>query len=142
MKSTAKTIEHCQAELHIEAEQAEYDAATVEAFKYLAGRVEIPGFRKGKTPRPIFERFIGKEAIMDEAMEAVVPEAYYQAVAETGIEPVEQPKVDVVQAEAGKPVVFKATVQVKPEVILGQYKEVEVNKPSTEVPDASTCRHG
>ncbi len=133
MKANAERIEKNTVLLEIEVEAEQFDQAIDKAYRKMVQKVNVPGFRKGKTPRPIFERFIGKEAIMEEAMEAVVPEAYYQAVAETGIEPVEQPKVDVVQAEAGKPVVFKATVQVKPEVVLGQYKEVEVNKPSTEV---------
>lgn len=133
MKANAERIEKNTVLLEIEVEAEQFDQAIEKAYRKMVQKVNVPGFRKGKTPRPIFERFIGKEAIMEEAMEAVVPEAYYQAVAETGIEPVEQPKVDVVQAEAGKPVVFKATVQVKPEVVLGQYKEVEVNKPSTEV---------
>src|SRR5665647_3057117 len=135
MKANAERIEKNTVLLEIEVEAEQFDQAIEKAYRKMVQKVNVPGFRKGKTPKPIFERFIGKEAIMEEAMEAVVPEAYYQAVAETGIEPVEQPKVDVIQAEAGKPVVFKATVQVKPEVILGQYKEVEVNKPSTEVPE-------
>jgi trigger factor len=133
MKANAERIEKNTVLLEIEVEAEQFDQAIDKAYRKMVQKVNVPGFRKGKTPRPIFERFMGKEAIMEEAMESVVPEAYYQAVAETGIEPVEQPKVDVVQAEAGKPVVFKATVQVKPEVVLGQYKEVEVNKPSTEV---------
>ncbi len=140
MKANAERIEKNTVLLEIEVDAEQFDQAIDKAYRKMVQKVNVPGFRKGKTPRPIFERFIGKEAIMEEAMEAVVPEAYYQAVAETGIEPVEQPKVDVVQAEAGKPVVFKATVQVKPEVILGQYKEVEVNKPSTEVPDEEVAK--
>jgi trigger factor len=140
MKANAERIEKNTVLLEIEVDAEQFDQAIDKAYRKMVQTVTVPGFRKGKTPKPIFERFIGKEAIMEEAMEAVVPEAYYQAVAETGIEPVEQPKVDVVQAEAGKPVVFKATVQVKPEVILGQYKEVEVNKPSTEVPDEEVAK--
>lgn len=140
MKANAERIEKNTVLLEIEVDAEQFDQAIDKAYRNMVQKVNVPGFRKGKTPRPIFERFIGKEAIMEEAMEAVVPEAYYQAVAETGIEPIEQPKVDVVQAEAGKPVVFKATVQVKPEVILGQYKEVEVNKPSTEVSDEEVAK--
>jgi trigger factor len=140
MKANAERIEKNTVLLEIEVDAEQFDQAIDKAYRKMVQTVTVPGFRKGKTPKPIFERFIGKEAIMEEAMEAVVPEAYYQAVAETGIEPVEQPKVDVVQAESGKPVVFKATVQVKPEVILGQYKEVEVNKPSTEVPDEEVAK--
>jgi trigger factor len=140
MKANAERIEKNTVLLEIEVDAEQFDQAIDKAYRRMVQKFTVPGFRKGKTPRQIFERFVGKEAIMEEAMEAVVPEAYYKAVEETGIEPVEQPKVDVVQAEAGKPVVFKATVQVKPEVILGQYKEVEVNKPSTEVSDEEVAK--
>lgn len=134
MKASAERIEKSTVQLEIEVEAEQFDKAINKAYRRLVQKYNVPGFRKGKTPRQIFERYVGKEIILEEAMESVVPEAYYKAVAETGIEPIEQPKVDVVQAEEGKPVVFKATVQVKPEVVLGQYKEVEVINPSTEVP--------
>lgn len=134
MKANAERIEKNTVQLEIEVEAEQFDKAIDKAYRRLVQKYSVPGFRKGKTPRPIFERYVGKEVILEEAMESVVPEAYYKAVEETGIEPVDQPKVDVVQAEEGKPVVFKATVLVKPEVVLGQYKEVEVKKPSTDVP--------
>lgn len=134
MKANAERIEKNTVQLEIEVEAEQFDQAIDKAYRRLVQKYSVPGFRKGKTPRPIFERYVGKEVILEEAMESVVPEAYYKAVEETGIEPVDQPKVDVVQAEEGKPVVFKATVLVKPEVVLGQYKEVEVKKPSTDVP--------
>lgn len=135
MKANAERIEKNTVQLEIEVEAEQFDQAIDKAYRRLVQKYSVPGFRKGKTPRPIFERYVGKGVILEEAMESVVPEAYYKAVEETGIEPVDQPKVDVVQAEEGKPVVFKATVLVKPEVILGQYKEVEVKKPSTDVPE-------
>lgn len=134
MKANAERIEKNTVQLEIEVEAEQFDQAIDKAYRRLVQKYSVPGFRKGKTPRPIFERYVGKGVILEEAMESVVPEAYYKAVEETGIEPVDQPKVDVVQAEEGKPVVFKATVLVKPEVVLGQYKEVEVKKPSTDVP--------
>ncbi len=135
MKANAERIEKNTVQLEIEVEAEQFDQAINKAYRRLVQKYSVPGFRKGKTPRLIFERYVGKDVILEEAMESVVPEAYYKAVVETGIEPVDQPKVDVVQAEEGKPVVFKATVLVKPEVILGQYKEVEVKKPSTDVPE-------
>lgn len=135
MKANAERIEKNTVQLEIEVEAEQFNQAIDKAYRRLVQKYSVPGFRKGKTPRPIFERYVGKGVILEEAMESVVPEAYYQAVEETGIEPVDQPKVDVVQAEEGKPVVFKATVLVKPEVVLGQYKEVEVKKPSTDVPE-------
>lgn len=140
MKANAERIEKNTVLLEIEVDVEQFDQAMEKAYRSLVQKFTVPGFRKGKTPRQVFERFVGKGAILEEAMDAVIPEAYYEAVAETGIEPIDQPKVDIVQAEEGKPVVFKATVQVKPEVILAQYKEVEVNKPSTEVSDEEVVK--
>ncbi len=135
MKANAERIEKNTVLLEIEIDAESFSQAVDKAYRKLVQKVNVPGFRKGKAPRQIFERMMGKEVIIEEAMESVVPDAYYQAVSDTGIEPIDQPKVEIVQAEEGKPVVFKATVQVKPEVTLGQYKELEVIKPSTEVPE-------
>lgn len=135
MKANAERIEKNTVLLEIEIDAESFSQAVDKAYRKLVQKVNVPGFRKGKAPRQIFERMMGKGVIIEEAMESVVPDAYYQALSDTGIEPIDQPKVEIVQAEEGKPVVFKATVQVKPEVTLGQYKEVEVIKPSTEVPE-------
>ena len=132
MKSTAKTIEHCQAELHIEAEQAEYDAATVEAFKYLAGRVEIPGFRKGKAPRPLIEKHVGREAVVDEALERLFPALYEEALTTHELHPITTPHVHLEQRE---PPVFLAIVPLEPQVELGDYHSVRVAKEEVEVTD-------
>jgi trigger factor len=133
MKATAERIEKNTVQLEIELEAEHFDRAVDRAFRKLVKQVNVPGFRRGKTPRVIFERYCGKRALYEEAMENLIPEAYLQAVRETGIEPVDRPEVEVVQAEEGKPVVLKATVLVKPEVELGQYKGIEVVRPSTTV---------
>ncbi len=135
MKANAERIEKNTVQLEIELEAEQFDKAINKAYRKLVQKYNVPGFRKGKTPKNIFERYVGKEVILEEAIESVIPEAYYNAVLETGIEPVDQPQVDVVQAEEGKPVLLKATVLVKPEVVLGQYKDIEVKKPSTDVPE-------
>jgi trigger factor len=132
MKSTAKTIEHCHAELHIEAEQAEYDAATVEAFKYLSGRVEIPGFRKGKAPRPLVEKHVGHEAVVDEAMERLFPRLYEEALVTHELHPITTPHVHLEQRE---PPVFLAIVPLEPLVELGDYRSVRVAQEDVEVTD-------
>ncbi|MCL6635106.1 MAG: trigger factor [Peptococcaceae bacterium] len=129
MKANAERIEKNTVLLEIEVDAEQFSRAVDKAYRKLVKKVAVPGFRKGKTPRPILERYIGKGALYEEAMETLVPEAYYQAVADTGIEPIDQPRLEIVQVEEGKPVVFKATVQVKPEVKLGQYRELEVVKP-------------
>ncbi|HOV78879.1 MAG TPA: trigger factor [Bacillota bacterium] len=135
MKANAERIEKNTVLLEIEIDAEQFSQAVEKAYRKLVKNVNVPGFRKGKTPRPILERYIGKGALLEEAMDFLVPESYLQAVKDTGIEPVDKPKFEVVQAEEGKPVVFKATVQVKPEVKLGRYKGLEVTKPSTEVTD-------
>ncbi|MCL6635510.1 MAG: trigger factor [Peptococcaceae bacterium] len=133
MKANAERIEKNTVLLEIEVDAERFSSAMEKAYRKVVKRVNIPGFRKGKTPRPILERYVGKEVLYEEAIDELVPEAYYQAVLDTGIEPIDQPKVEVVQAEEGKPVILKATVQVKPEVELGQYKGLEITRPQVEV---------
>jgi trigger factor len=118
----------------------EVDAETVnngldQAFKKVVKQVSIPGFRKGKVPRPIFEKRFGVEALYQDALDFILPEAYAKAIEEAGIEPVDRPEIDVEQMEKGKELIFKATVTVKPEVKLGEYKGLEVEKMDTEVTD-------
>jgi trigger factor len=136
MKANAERIEKNTVQLDIEVDVEQVSQALDKAYRNMVKKVNIPGFRKGKTPRPIFERFIGKEALFEEAMESLVPEAYYKAVQDTGIEPIDQPKMEVVQAEEEKPVLLKATVEVKPEVKLGQYKGLEASKSSVEIQES------
>ncbi|RLQ98022.1 trigger factor [Falsibacillus albus] len=118
----------------------EVDADTVKegldsAFKKVVKQVNVPGFRKGKMPRGMFEQRFGVESLYQDALDFILPEAYAKAVEETGIEPVDRPEIDVEQMEKGKELIFKATVTVKPEVKLGDYKGLEVEKMDTEVTD-------
>ncbi|WP_046173994.1 trigger factor [Domibacillus indicus] len=118
----------------------EVDAETVNqgldtAFKKVVKTINVPGFRKGKMPRPLFEQRFGVEALYQDAIDAILPEAYGNAIDEAGIEPVDRPEIDVEQFEKGKPFIFTAKVTVKPEVTLGDYKGLEVEKESTEVTD-------
>ena len=134
MKASAERIEKNTVLLQVEVDAELFSEAVNKAYRNVVKKIAIPGFRKGKTPKHILERFVGKEALYEEALESLMPEAYMDAVKEVGIDPVDQPQIDVVQSEEGKPLIFKATVTVKPEVELGQYKGVEVTRPSTEVP--------
>jgi len=98
------------------------ETAIGEAVRHLAQRTRIPGFRPGKAPRPIVERTVGKDAVMDEAMDHLVQRAVREALVEHAILPLADPSVEVQQAVEGQPVRFTATVQVRPEVTLGDYK--------------------
>lgn len=133
MRANAERIEKNTVLLEVEVDAEQFSKAMDQAYRKLVKKVRVPGFRPGKAPRMILERHIGKQTLMDEAVEIVVPEAYFKAVEDTGIEPVAQPQLELVQVEEGKPVVFKAKVVVKPEVELGQYTGLEVTRPSTEV---------
>ncbi|BCJ88515.1 trigger factor [Effusibacillus dendaii] len=112
--------------LEVEVESAKVDQAIDQAFKKVVKQVNLPGFRKGKVPRPIFEQRFGTAVLYQDALDILLPEAYTNAVKETDIQPVSRPEIDVVQIEKGKPLIFKATVTVRPEVQLGEYKNTTI----------------
>ncbi|MBP2625908.1 MAG: Trigger factor [Firmicutes bacterium] len=133
MKATMEKIDNNKVVFEIEVPQAEVAKAVEKAYRKLAGKVNIPGFRKGKTPRNILERHIGKDAILDEAFEILASPAYGAALEENNIEPVSRPEIDVVTLAEDKDLVFKATVVAKPEITLGQYKGLKVAEKAVEV---------
>lgn len=126
-------LEGNKGQLTFEVDAETFDKALDQAFKKVVKNVSVPGFRKGRVPRPIFEKRFGVEVLYQDALDIVVPDAYAKAVEESGIEPVAQPEIDIEQIEKGKDLVLTATVVVKPEVKLGQYKGLEVTKVDTEV---------
>ncbi len=105
------------------------------AFNRVKKTLNVPGFRKGKVPRQIFNKMFGEESLYQDALNAVLPEAYANAVAESNIKPVAQPEIDVESMEKDSTWVLTAKVTVEPEVKLGQYKDLEVKARSTEVTD-------
>lgn len=107
--------------LEIELPSERLDTAIGHAVRALARRTRVPGFRPGKAPRPVLERHLGPGVVLDEAVEHLVQDAYRDALIKEDILPLTNADVEIVQAEEGKPVVFKATVQVRPEVELGDY---------------------
>ncbi|SFT53609.1 trigger factor [Selenomonas sp. GACV-9] len=135
MKVTVENGENQQVTLTIEVEAAEVSKAVDRASKRLANRVNIPGFRKGKAPRKIVERHVGIESLMQEAFDLVAPKAFDEALKEQKIEPVTRPNIDIVTLEDGKDLVFKATVTPRPEVKLGEYKGLKVEKAAVEIKD-------
>lgn len=135
MKVTAENGENREITLTIEVEAAEVSKAVDNAAKRLANRVNIPGFRKGKAPRKIVERHVGIEALKQEAFDIIAPKAFNDAIDEQKIVPVTRPKIDIVTLEDGQNLVFKATVVPRPEVKLGEYKGLKVEKKVAEVTD-------
>jgi trigger factor len=121
------------AKLTIEVPAEELEKAIEGAYRKNRGRISIPGFRKGKAPRKMIEQIYGKEVFYEDAANALIPDAYEKAYDECGEEIVSSPQIDVVQLEAGKPFIFTAEVALKPEVTLGQYKGVKVDKADLEV---------
>lgn len=116
--------------LEVEVDSDRFGEALEWAYHKVVKRVSVPGFRKGKVPRRMFEQRFGVEALYEEAVDHLLPQAYDDAVAEVAIVPVDRPDVSIVQVEKGKPFIFKATVTVKPEVELGDYKGIEIEDKS------------
>ena len=135
MEVNVKELENSQVELEITVPAAELDKAYEAAYKKVAAKVNIPGFRKGKAPKKIVERTVGQEYILDEAVEAIAPKKFFEAIKEKEIDIVTRPEFDVTTKELGKDLVFKVTATKKPEVKLGDYKGMEVPAQDTTVSD-------
>ncbi len=121
MNVTATPAPNSTIILEIEVPSEVLDRAIRDATGRLSRRTRVAGFRPGKAPRPILERVLGPTAVLDEAVEQVVQSAYRDAILEQGIVPLTNADVEVGEADEGKPLSFKATVQVRPEVVLGDY---------------------
>lgn len=135
MTAKWEKLEGNQGVLTVEVDATEVNTALDEAFKKVVKQVNVPGFRKGKMPRSLFEKRFGVESLYQDALDIILPKAYSEAIDESGIEPVDRPEVDVEQMEKGQNLIFKATVTVKPEVKLGEYKGLEVEEQDTNVTD-------
>jgi len=132
MKVSSEKIENCQVSLDIEAEESELGKSLDEAYKRLVNRVSISGFRKGKAPRAVLEQHIGKSALLEEALNHLIPRLYQQAIETQEIEPIAEPQIEVTQSE---PLVFKAVVAVKPTVKLGDYHSIKLEPEVVEIND-------
>jgi len=130
VKISTQSIENRQAILHIEVEPQEMEESLNRAYHRLVKRVNIPGFRKGKAPRLILERYIGKEELQKEALEDLMPQLCNQAIEEQKMEVIAQPQVEVLQAD---PVVLKATFALRPQVELGNYQHIRLTPQQVEV---------
>lgn len=121
--------------LTVEVPAEEVNGALDKAFKKVVKEINVPGFRKGKMPRQMFEKRFGVESLYQDALDFILPDAYANAVEEAGINPVDRPEIDIEKLEKNEPLVFTAKVIVKPEVELGEYKGLEVSKEDTNVTD-------
>ena len=135
MSLQVEKMEKNMAKLTIEVSAEDVEKAMQSAYQKAKGRISIPGFRKGKAPRKMIEQMYGKGVFLEDAVNALIPEHYSKALGECELEIVSQPKIDLVQTEPGKALIFTAEVAVNPEVTLGDYKGVEVPKSEIEVTD-------
>lgn len=135
MSLQVESLEKNMAKLTVEVPAEQFEAAIKTAYNRNKNRFNIPGFRKGKAPLQMVEKMYGVEVLYEDAANIVLDESYPGAADESGLEIVSRPEIDVVQIEKGKAFIYTATVAVKPEVTLGDYKGIEVEKASAEVTD-------
>ena len=133
MSLQVEKLEKNMAKLTIEVAAEELEKAIETAYQKNKNKISIPGFRKGKAPRKMIEQMYGKEVFYEDAANALIPQEYEKALEECTEEIVSAPKIEVTQIEAGKPFIFTAEVALKPEVTLGKYKGVKVEKIDVEV---------
>ena len=135
MSVQVEKLEHNMAKLTIEVEASKFDAAMKNAYNKKKGSFNLPGFRKGKVPMYIIEKEYGAGVFYEDAANELMPEAYAEALEESGLDVVSRPEVDVTQIGKGQNFIFTAEVALKPEVKLGQYKGLDVQKDSADVTD-------
>ena len=132
MKVTSERLPESRVQLMIEADEEATLKAQDAAYRRVVGSVNVPGFRRGKAPRPILERMLGRETILREAAQIVLPELYQKALEETGVDPLYDPDIDIISLE---PLAFKVVVPVRPTVELPDYKSIRFPKPEVTVND-------
>lgn len=135
MSVQVENLEKSMAKLTIEVSAEQFEAAMQKAYIKNKGRIQLPGFRKGKAPRAMIEKMYGAGIFYEDAANEIIPEAYEEAAKESGLVITSQPEIDVTQIEKGKSFIFTATVAVKPEVTLGEYKGLEYEAQPVEVTD-------
>ena len=141
MQANLEKLDKNHVAMEIALDPTEVDTALGEAYQKVVGKVKISGFRQGKAPRPILEAHYGKEVLYQDAMDILIPKAYQWALTHHDVTPIGQPELSVVQPlEQGKAFVYKATVQVLPEVGLGKYIGVKAEKPNPKIGEEEADR--
>ncbi len=135
MLKNQEKIEDNKIKLEVEVAAPDVETALANAYRKVVKKVNLPGFRKGKVPRKVLESHFGPEILHEDALEELVPPAYEQALEEARIDPINQPEFELVQVEAGKPLLFNAVVEVLPEVELGEYKGLEAEQEEVDIDD-------
>ena len=135
MSYTYEKVSGNKAKLTFTVPAEQFDSALQKAFLKLRGRINVPGFRRGKAPRKMIETLYGESVFYDEALDAIFPDVYREAVKELDLHPVDQPQVDVDEVGAGKDLKFHLEVFVRPDVTLGEYKNLEVEAAQKTVTD-------
>ncbi|MFC1979524.1 trigger factor [Chloroflexota bacterium] len=130
MKVTREKTENSQAFLSVEMEPAEVEESLKKSYQRLVQKTDIPGFRKGKAPRDILEQFMGKEKLLEDALNTLIPQAYEKALKEQKIEAIARPSIELTQTD---PVIFKATVPLEPKLELGDYHQLQVAREPVEL---------
>ncbi len=133
MSVKVENLEKNLAKLTVEVPVEKLEESIEKIYRKAKNQITLPGFRKGKAPRKMIEKYYGTDVFLEDAVNDLVPEAYEEACQESGLEIVSQPEIVYEQAESGKPVIFAATVAVRPEVTLGEYKGLEVESKPVEV---------
>ncbi len=132
MKVTLERLPESRVQLEVEVEPDRLERSLDAAYKRLAPKLRIPGFRPGKAPRPVVERMVGRERLIHEALDSLVPDVYTEALESEEIDPVDQPELEIIETE---PVRFKATVPVRPTITLGDYQSIRIAPEPVEVTD-------
>ncbi len=135
MKANMEKLEANVIKLEIRVEAEKFDAAITKAYNKNKSRYNVPGFRKGKVPMAMVKKMYGVEVFYDDAINFAIDESYPEALKEQDIKPVDYPKIDVIELGEGKELVYTATVTVYPEVKLGEYKGLDIKKPTYAVED-------
>lgn len=130
MKADVEDLGANTVKIKVEVPALEFEKSLAAAYRKMAGKLNIPGFRKGKAPREVVRNVVGKEAVLDEAAQIAVPDVYASAIEEAGIDPVGRPSINVEQIDEDSSFIFTATVQVIPEVDLGDISSVEIDEVS------------